>query len=94
MTSRILLFIKQCVDDIFFGIGFVKLQRINGGTNHDAGSTKDILVIAASSSTSGTSDTESTSTYTELPATDNPQLVKDEIDDSTPDDCFVYRYLY
>lgn len=61
--------------------------------NHDAGSTKDILVIAASSSTSGTSDTESTSTYTELPATDNPQLVKDEIDDSTPDDCFVYRYV-
>lgn len=72
----------------------MKLQRINGGTNHDAGSAKEILVVPTSSSNSGNSDTESTSTYTELPVFDNPQLVKDEIDDSTPDDCFVYRLVF
>ncbi|XP_050310559.1 uncharacterized protein LOC126746371 [Anthonomus grandis grandis] len=67
--------------------GYVKLQRIN--VEHEFPNTKDTLSVIQSSHTSGSSDTESTGTW--MGTEENRQLVNDQFEEGTLDDCFVFR---
>ncbi|XP_066248025.1 uncharacterized protein [Euwallacea similis] len=72
--------------------GFVRLRRINANACNDGNSMKDVPVVSTSSTT-GTSDTDSMATPNDKFSNGDPQLVNDDIDDGTPDDCFVYRKI-